>query len=614
VNILQTEDLVKGLPDQRLMQEAQAPSGDIPQFLLISEVQRRADMRKRFEQQNAEQPEGTIADQVLQQGIGSQQEQVPQTPPPNMPYPLPTGQGIAPNPNQPPPPQPPNAQIAPPQGGMAAGGLVRMFGGGSIDFPYNGQVYKVGTAGYRSDEEAIDAFLQGGNQPLSVSEGTGGFDTDVQLMPDAVARGQAAAGMEETVTTGRMPTETGSTVVRGVTPSMGQAQPSSPVASENVGIEALGYRADPNMPPQTARTTAMSGQPAAPDLSGIEAQNLPGEERLGIAGALRDGFNEVVFDPLFKAGDYMKNTTGGEAWDSVSGTIKDAYTEWAEDPEAKARNEALWTDVAGPENLPFAGQSQGLNDATAPGEGTAGAASKLLAETKGVVDPTKVDDTVDQSGVGTTDGKSKNYYEPPTGVMSVAPPAAAAAADPSTPRDLLMGIGSQKSPPVPEIKDLIAQQRKAAWSNALMQLGAGIAGGNISEGLSKAGNVMSVGAAKAREMDMQSRLAQYSADRKDVDRQADVYSKVGQLDIAAARVKADKAIQDGRDRNEILRFTQNYVNLVMANDFMSVGKDREEKIRRILQSMMPPDMLQEFGPALGVGQTQEDTSGWSMVK
>ena len=49
MNILQLEDTIKGLPDEALMQEAQQPSGQVPQFLVISEVQRRSDMRKRHQ-------------------------------------------------------------------------------------------------------------------------------------------------------------------------------------------------------------------------------------------------------------------------------------------------------------------------------------------------------------------------------------------------------------------------------------------------------------------------------------------------------------------------------------------------------------------------------------
>ena len=70
MNIIEAEDLVKGLPDQALFQEAQFPSGRIPQFLAVSEVQRRQDMRQRFQTaQQGQKP--SIKDQILQGGIGS---------------------------------------------------------------------------------------------------------------------------------------------------------------------------------------------------------------------------------------------------------------------------------------------------------------------------------------------------------------------------------------------------------------------------------------------------------------------------------------------------------------------------------------------------------------
>jgi hypothetical protein len=53
MNILQMEDMVKGLPDDRLMQEARNPSGQMPQFLLVSEVQRRTKMRKDYAQEES---------------------------------------------------------------------------------------------------------------------------------------------------------------------------------------------------------------------------------------------------------------------------------------------------------------------------------------------------------------------------------------------------------------------------------------------------------------------------------------------------------------------------------------------------------------------------------
>jgi hypothetical protein len=87
MNILEIEDLIKGLPDQALMQEAQQPSGRMPQYLVVSEIQRRGDMRKRFQSQQQGQDRGTIAQQILQGGVQERpapQMQAPMGQPPGM--------------------------------------------------------------------------------------------------------------------------------------------------------------------------------------------------------------------------------------------------------------------------------------------------------------------------------------------------------------------------------------------------------------------------------------------------------------------------------------------------------------------------------------------------
>jgi hypothetical protein len=149
MNILEIEDIIKGLPDQSLIQEAQAPSGQMPQFLVVSEIQRRADMRKRFQNQQQEMPQGTIADQIVQSGIASMGNRQPiqSMPPQGMP-----SQGMPPMPQQgmpqgmpqqgmpmqqQPPMMPPmSPPMMPPAQGMAAGGVVRMQAG--TQTPYTG--------------------------------------------------------------------------------------------------------------------------------------------------------------------------------------------------------------------------------------------------------------------------------------------------------------------------------------------------------------------------------------------------------------------------------------------------------------------------------------------
>ena len=115
MNILDAEDLIKGLPDDALTQEAQAPSGQVPQFLVISEIQRRTDMRKRYEN-DQQQNQGTVAEQIVQEGIAGMMPQQPMGMPQGMPQQM--------------PPQMPQQPM-----GMAQGGIARMEDGGSTSLP-----------------------------------------------------------------------------------------------------------------------------------------------------------------------------------------------------------------------------------------------------------------------------------------------------------------------------------------------------------------------------------------------------------------------------------------------------------------------------------------------
>jgi hypothetical protein len=181
MNILEIEDIIKGLPDQSLIQEAQAPSGQMPQFLVVSEIQRRADMRKRFQNQQQEMPQGTIADQIVQSGIawlwgiGSRyslcrhkecSQGMPPMPQQGMPQGMPQ-QGM-PMQQQPPmsPPMPPpmSPPMMPPAQGMAAGGVVRMQTGKQT--PYTG-----GTEAYQN---LIDQALMAGGTSRDIQALIGG--------------------------------------------------------------------------------------------------------------------------------------------------------------------------------------------------------------------------------------------------------------------------------------------------------------------------------------------------------------------------------------------------------------------------------------------------------
>tara|TARA_R100000995_G_scaffold80056_1_gene51545 strand:+ start:1036 stop:2709 length:1674 start_codon:yes stop_codon:yes gene_type:complete len=71
MNILEVEDVVKGMPDEALQKEAQKPTGRVPQFLVVSEIQRRTDMRERFKAQQSKQPKRSVKEQIVSQGIAA---------------------------------------------------------------------------------------------------------------------------------------------------------------------------------------------------------------------------------------------------------------------------------------------------------------------------------------------------------------------------------------------------------------------------------------------------------------------------------------------------------------------------------------------------------------
>jgi len=119
MDILEQEDIVKGLPDQTLFQRADAPSGDIPPFLILSEIQRRTDMRKRFEASQP-QPQSSVSDQIIMEGLGAAMAPQNSLPPPAM-------------------PAPPSNTVSQMEGssplmaqGMAAGGILGFAPGGAM--------------------------------------------------------------------------------------------------------------------------------------------------------------------------------------------------------------------------------------------------------------------------------------------------------------------------------------------------------------------------------------------------------------------------------------------------------------------------------------------------
>lgn len=53
MNLIQLQETVKGLSDAELSAQLDSPSGDVPPFVALTEVRRREEMRKRYDQQEA---------------------------------------------------------------------------------------------------------------------------------------------------------------------------------------------------------------------------------------------------------------------------------------------------------------------------------------------------------------------------------------------------------------------------------------------------------------------------------------------------------------------------------------------------------------------------------
>ena len=76
MNIIQVQDRLKGVTDDALIQYVENPTGEVPTYLALGEIGRREDMRKQYQASQAEQPQKTVAEEMVAQlsmptGIGA---------------------------------------------------------------------------------------------------------------------------------------------------------------------------------------------------------------------------------------------------------------------------------------------------------------------------------------------------------------------------------------------------------------------------------------------------------------------------------------------------------------------------------------------------------------
>lgn len=556
LNILQIEDEIKGYPDQRLIQEARNPRGDKPQYLLISEVQRRTDMRKRYKNQQ-QQPDGTVADQIVGQGIASIQPQRPQGPPLGRPPGAPPV-GAQPSQTGMPGPQQPQQ--------MAAGGIVRLAQGGRIG------LYE-GTKGMTTDG------IMGAAPRRVATMSVDGREIEVDWT-DSESPGAALRKLMDEP--------------RGDMPYFRPAETSPPathfprdsdtlaVAADMGDLSVPRVEVDPystagsllrdNIHPgrllkDTSDVAALSAIPTYRDQP-LRQVNPPITSITESGGSTATPDDPSWFqNALKRSGEAISKGIATGEWN-----IDNPAHPWL-NPKNQGKRDWLKHYLTQPLDTAL-GIDDHVDIREGEGETEGGVASLVGTRDAGgnlqVFTPEEAATVIDEKdwatmvasdtgGGSPVDSEKQDQYNAADKTVQGGK---GDKTDAANAENMLMAMFGMDTDPVPDMADLIEQQRKDAYGNALVQLGAGIADDNLSGGLSRAGTVAFQGRKDARDLDMKSRMAQYGADRQDIQRDIEVLTKAGMINAQKVRAYIDREIQLGRNANEMLRLAREVTRTV----------------------------------------------------
>jgi hypothetical protein len=289
-NILEQEDVIKGLPDDYLYAEAEQPSGQLPPFLVVSEIQRRTDMRERYEA-TQDQPQSTITQQIVAEGLGGMSPMdmasqtmgspIPADPTSQVPVVAATGA-----------PPPPTGGVAIGDSGLAGmGGQPQMVASGGVVGMANGGAAGGGSNMVAAVNAAIDKLRAEGRDPGVYSQ------YELRIMGEKI------------LGTDRLPTlqQQG---YRQYRPDLGaDYEPQSmdygflsydPDALSNRAIDAVAGLVRPSVASEEARSIERGEQErygAEAEQRGSDvAQFIREDEQLGILGGVVRGAGNVVGD------------------------------------------------------------------------------------------------------------------------------------------------------------------------------------------------------------------------------------------------------------------------------------------------------------------------------
>jgi hypothetical protein len=584
MNILDAEDMIKGLPDQALMQEAQMPSGQMPQFLVVSEIQRRSDMRKRYQAQQQE-AMPSVKDQIVQEGIMGAMPQQPMGMP----------QGMPPM-------------------GMAQGGIARMANGGSTSMPGAGAL--MGAQVEYIDPLVERAKVLARTAKVSFDEAYEALKREAQMnMPDysmiypagmgeLPALPSPPAGMRPPravpggIDVGAMG-DIDSAVSQGLQGMYSMIPKSSPdggmvgrgIADMRGAIDSAGSYIDSAV--DSAGNYLGKAQDYIVDdvsrsVAPIRQADIEATQRIrdvyenqGIGAGIGQFFREIPtvagatgsavlqdianFPPIAGAANMLDQLVTGSTDDPL--TLGQIFGSSDEDVKPAGGKEVQSVSAIQKQSIPQVG-GEAFDFATSIFPSVA------TGDDVPVTPPMRPDVDIPE----VADDKPGTETAPPiTGIV-----------------DLAADLHTDESDPKLDLSDLIGDSRRMAQANALMQLGAGIAGGDLSKGISAAGAAATKGMQDARTLEMKKRLAEYQAGREDLSREEKSRQFYDQLEVIKTRYgnELEKSARIGR--NELFRTASSLVEAAMGESMLT-GEQRKAMVDRLMN-----EYLSLYGPTFGV--------------
>lgn len=604
MNILQVEDMVKGLPDDRLFTEAKQPSGQMPQFLVVSEIQRRTQMRKQHEQETAGMPEGTVADKILGEGIaaiapkpGGPQGMPPQGPPQRM---LPPG---TPNPAMSAQPtmaargRPPAGQ---PNLGMAGGGIVRMYDGSQVPTVRDGQQFDPQYEGppysYHSGITPPQANQTMGMPELtSIAVASGIPVTELMAMPpeavqnilemnrarvDAITSAQT---VRNPVTPPLVHRSAGNQqyedpIMGGSPPSAGSTLESSGGYERNAtpGYPATASPDDPSFMQQmieklrpagesVVQPPLRMGEPADEEREANWANTLVDS----IEGAAQNrGERETPLDRAGRAGkplsDIWDIATDDAAYNLEQGDYGSAAGDIARaavtTPFAAVKSvyDFVMPDGLSQQALNAGTTLLGVDEINLGNKGLEALLPKEEEAAKtdgpgGNLDIRKQStDATAQGGNSASTGKNQGILGQLSGMVG-------------------------KRPEAPNYEDIADRQREDGFNQALIMMGAGIAGNKTAEGIAAAGKVMGDSSAAVRDINMEQRKG--AAEIEATGLRNDVYAlaSAGQIEASIKTGIAQLQTQGALNHRAVLSLAGNIFKVMAEGDIRLAQLQGQEK-------------------------------------